>query len=48
MREQEAEVARLAVAWGRPMSEIREMTGHELAAMDSAYRELWRRQRRAR
>jgi hypothetical protein len=47
MWEQTLEVARLATAWSRPMSEIMGMTRFELAAMDQAYTELARAQKRA-
>lgn len=47
MWEQTLELARLAVAWERSMDEVRGMTRFELAAMDQAYGELARAQKRA-
>lgn len=46
MWEQTLEVARYATAWGRPMSEVRAMTGYEIDAMDQAHREMWRKARK--
>lgn len=47
MWDQTLEVARYAVAWSRPMSEIVAMSSLDLAAMDTAYTELASKQKRA-